>query len=86
VTSFLKAYEIFAFGDRELAGKIGMITCPTLILTGERDTGSTPAMAWKMGKSIPNSRVSVIPDGRHMMPMEMAQEVNREMARFLVAN
>jgi pimeloyl-ACP methyl ester carboxylesterase len=84
VNSFLKAYEIFAFGDRELAGKIGMIACPTLIMTGERDKGSTPAMAWTMGKSIPNSRVSIIPDGRHMMPMEMAQEVNREMARFLV--
>jgi pimeloyl-ACP methyl ester carboxylesterase len=86
VNSFLKAYEIFAFGDRELAGKIDMIACPTLIMTGERDEGSTPAMAWRMGKSIPNSRVSIIPDGRHMMPMEMAQEVNREIARFLVGN
>lgn len=86
VESFLRAYEIFAFADRELTGKIGMISCPTLIMTGEKDAGSTPAMAWRMGKSIPNSRVSIIPDGRHMMPVEMAQEVNREMARFLMAS
>jgi hypothetical protein len=29
--------------------------------------------------------VSVIAGGRHMMPMEMAQEVNREIARFMMA-
>jgi pimeloyl-ACP methyl ester carboxylesterase len=36
-----------------------------------------------MAKEIPDARVRIIPDGRHMMPMEMAQEVNREIERFL---
>jgi pimeloyl-ACP methyl ester carboxylesterase len=83
--SFLKAYEIFATGDRELEGKLGRIDCPTLIMAGENDRGSTPAMAWRMAKEIPQSRVSVIAGGRHMMPMETAQEVNREIARFMMA-
>lgn len=83
VGSFLRAYEIFASGDRELKGRLGLITCPTLIMTGERDTGSTPAMAWKMAKEIPGARVAIIADGRHMMPIEMADEVNRELGRFL---
>jgi pimeloyl-ACP methyl ester carboxylesterase len=83
VDSFLRAYEIFAFGDRELVGRLGMIDCPTLVMTGERDTGSTPAMAWKMAKEIPGAQVAIIADGRHMMPIEMADEVNRELGRFL---
>lgn len=82
--SFLKAYEIFAFGDKEIAGKISGINCPTLIMTGEHDRGSTPAMAWRMAKEILNARVCIIAEGRHMMPMEMAQEVNRNLARFIV--
>lgn len=82
--SFLKAYEIFALGDKEITGKIGAIGCPTLIMTGEKDAGSTPAMAWRMAKKISNARVSIIAGGRHMMPMEMAQEVNRDIAHFIV--
>jgi pimeloyl-ACP methyl ester carboxylesterase len=81
--SFLTAYELFASADREFVGKLERIGCPTLILAGENDPGSTPAMAWQMAKEISNSRVSIIGGGRHMMPLEMAQEVNREIARFL---
>jgi pimeloyl-ACP methyl ester carboxylesterase len=83
VGSFLRAYEIFASGDQELVGRLGMIACPTLVMTGERDTGSTPSMAWKMAKEIPGARVSIIAGGRHMMPIEMADDVNREISGFL---
>ena len=83
--SFLAAYAIFASADELLDGQLNHIACPTLIMTGEQDRGSTPAMAWKMAKEIPNARVTIIPDGRHMMPMELAQEVNREIDCFLRA-
>ena len=83
--SFLAAYAIFASGDKELEGRIGRIACPTLVMTGEDDTGSTPSMAWRMAREIPNARVAIIPGGLHMMPMELAQEVNREIDRFLGA-
>lgn len=83
--SFLAAYTIFSSADRQLEGQLGRIACPTLIMTGENDGGSTPAMAWKMAKEIPRARVTIIPDGRHMMPMELAQVVNREIDRFLRA-
>ena len=83
--SFLAAYTIFASADKQLEGHLGLIAWPTLIMTGENDGGSTPAMAWKMAKEIPDARVTIIPGGRHMMPMELAQEVNREIDRFLRA-
>jgi (E)-2-((N-methylformamido)methylene)succinate hydrolase len=83
--SFLAAYAIFASGDRELDGRISQIACPTLVMTGEDDAGSTPAMAWRMAKEIPNARVTIMPGGRHMIPMELAQQVNRELDRFFGA-
>ncbi|HEY7765814.1 MAG TPA: alpha/beta hydrolase [Aestuariivirgaceae bacterium] len=81
--SFLSTYEIFASADEELAEKLSAISCPTLMITGEHDTGSTPAMAWRMAKIIADARVTIIPGGRHMMPMEMPQEVNSAIDRFL---
>ena len=51
--SFLAAYACFASADRELAGRLGTISCPTLVMTGELDRGSTPDMARKMAAVIP---------------------------------
>lgn len=81
--SFLSAYEIFASADEELALKLSAIRCPILIITGEHDTGSTPAMAWRMAKVLADARVTIIAGGRHMMPMELPQEVNSAIDRFL---
>jgi (E)-2-((N-methylformamido)methylene)succinate hydrolase len=84
--SFLAAYEIFASADRQLEGQLNHIACPTLVMTGEEDKGSTPTMAWKMANEIPDAKVTIIAGGRHMMPAELAQEVNREIDRFLRAS
>jgi (E)-2-((N-methylformamido)methylene)succinate hydrolase len=81
--SFLAAYACFASADRELAGRLGTISCPTLVMTGELDRGSTPDMARKMAAVIPNANLSILPQGRHMMPVEMADEVNAVLRGFL---
>jgi pimeloyl-ACP methyl ester carboxylesterase len=81
--SFLAAYACFAAADAELAGKLAAISCPTLVMTGELDTGSTPEMARKMAAAIPHARLSILPHGRHMMAVEMADEVNAVLRRFL---
>lgn len=81
--SFLSAYECFATADRELAGKLSAFDRPTLVMTGELDTGSTPAMARKLAGMIPGAECSIIAGGRHMMPVEMPEEVNSVLRRFL---
>lgn len=81
--SLLAAYACFASADRELAGRLGAISCPTLVMTGELDRGSTPEMARKMAAAIPNASLSILPHGRHMMPVEMADEVNAVLRGFL---
>ena len=81
--SFLSAYECFAMADRELAGALAGFDRPTLVMTGELDTGSTPAMARKLAGMIPGAGCSIIAGGRHMMPVEMSEEVNSVLRRFL---
>lgn len=81
--SFLSAYTCFATADRGLVGVLGKFNRPTLIMTGELDTGSTPDMARKLAGMIPGAEYSIIAGGRHMMPVEMPDEVNSVLRRFL---
>ncbi len=81
--SFLSAYECFATADRELVGALAAFNRPALVMTGELDTGSTPAMARKLAGMIPGAECSIIAGGRHMMPVEMPEEVNSVLCRFL---
>ena len=81
--SFLSAYECFARADRELVGALAGFDRPSLVMTGELDTGSTPAMTRKLAGMIPGAGCSIIAGGRHMMPVEMPDEVNSVLRRFL---
>ena len=68
--SYLVAYEVFATGDRQVASLMPQILAPTLAITGELDPGSTPAMTERLAQLIPNSRAVIVPDARHMLPVE----------------
>jgi pimeloyl-ACP methyl ester carboxylesterase len=80
---FLPAYRMFANADDELAGRLGGVQAPTLVITGEEDVGSTPAMATRMQAEIPDAKLRVLPGVRHMLPMEAAEELNAMLADFL---
>jgi pimeloyl-ACP methyl ester carboxylesterase len=82
--SFLSAYECFATADQDLVGALAGFNRPSLVMTGEFDTGSTPAMAQKLAGMIPRAECSIISGGRHMMAVEMPGEVNSVLHRFLV--
>ena len=82
-TSFVSAYTCFATADRDLVGILAKFNRPALIMTGELDTGSTPDMARKLAGVIPGAGYSIIAGGRHMMPVEMPDEVNSVLSRFL---
>ncbi|HUQ38168.1 MAG TPA: alpha/beta hydrolase [Aestuariivirga sp.] len=81
--SFLSAYECFAKADRELVRELAAFNRPSLIMTGELDTGSTPDMARILAGMIPRAECSIIAGGRHMMPVEMPDEVNSVLRQFL---
>jgi pimeloyl-ACP methyl ester carboxylesterase len=81
--SFLTAYDLFCNSEPQLAGGLKAVKCPALAMAGEFDTGSTPAMVDRMVNDLENGRGVIIPGGRHMMPMEMAEEVNVVLLPFL---
>lgn len=59
-------YHLMAMCDADLVEPVRAIRCPTLIIAGEKDPGNTPAMAHAMAALIPDARVEVMPDLRHM--------------------
>jgi pimeloyl-ACP methyl ester carboxylesterase len=81
--AYAAAYRVLATTD--LAGDIGRIAAPTLIATGEGDTGSNPRMARLMHDRIPGSRLHVLPGLRHSILIETPALVARLLDEFFTA-
>ena len=80
---FLVAYKLFATTDVSLAGKVDGNSIPTLVLTGELDIGSTPAMSQAIADDIPASRLVVLKGQRHMGVVEAADETIFHLRKWL---
>jgi pimeloyl-ACP methyl ester carboxylesterase len=65
-----------------VAPRLGSITAPTLVLTADQDY--TPvAFKQTYTAKIPGARLVVVPDSRHMLPVECPAEFNRVALDFL---
>jgi pimeloyl-ACP methyl ester carboxylesterase len=51
------------------------IACPTLVLVGENDQGTPPALSEEIAAAIPGSRLVIVPDCGHMSTLERPQAV-----------
>jgi 3-oxoadipate enol-lactonase len=78
---YAAAYHVLANDD--LAGDLHRITHPTLVMTGELDTGSTPRMAALMAGSIPGASLYLLPGLRHSVLLEAPELVAARIAAFL---
>ena len=79
--NFLKIYELFVnHKDNE---KFENIKTKTLIMTGEGDIGSTPKMSENLSKVINNSKVKIIPKGKHLCSIECADDVNMAIKKHI---
>ena len=77
-------YALAALRDRrDYCGNLPSIAVPTLIIAGEEDVLTPPALAHAMAKKIPHANVAIIPDSGHMTPMEQPDRVNAAMREFL---
>lgn len=81
--AYLKSYQLFSVSDKMLWPKLGQIKNPTLIITGENDSGSTPEMAFMLGRKIQNSEIVILPNIKHMSPIEASESVNSTIDQFL---
>lgn len=75
-------YEQSGSGE-QLFDSLPAICCPTLIITGELDAGSTPQMAALLQARIPHARAEVLPGIRHLLPIEAAEDFNARLLGFL---
>jgi pimeloyl-ACP methyl ester carboxylesterase len=62
---------------------VGNITSPTLVIHGAEDRYVPVANAVALAEAIPNSRLRVLDGAGHLVFIEQAEEVNKEIVAFL---
>ena len=80
---FLKAYELFAEADIDLADRASSIDHRTLVTTGELDTGSTPAMMTALASEMARAETHLLTGLAHMAPVEDPVAVAAVLDAFL---
>jgi len=83
VGGYLTAYRVFVNADDEIGDGLNQVTCPTLVLTGELDPGSTPEIAQRMITDLKNGQLIVFDNLRHMAPVEDPDRINSALLAFL---
>ncbi|WP_040124860.1 alpha/beta fold hydrolase [Paraburkholderia xenovorans] len=79
--SYAAAYRVFAEADRGMAFE--RIQAPTLVTTGENDSGSSPRMSRLLHEKIRNSKLSILPELRHSVLMEAPDTIADMLLEFL---
>lgn len=59
----------------DLRPGLSAIACPTLVLVGDGDAATPPALSQEIAAAIPGARLVVVPDCGHMSTLERPQAV-----------
>lgn len=89
----LRTPQAVTLGDYEACDRFdvmprvtaGEITLPTLCLVGALDTMTPPRYTEFLNANIPGSRLAIIEDAGHMLPMEQPDEYNSILSGFIEA-
>jgi pimeloyl-ACP methyl ester carboxylesterase len=79
--TYAAAYQVLAESD--LSEELPSIRMPTLVMTGEQDTGSTPRMARLMAALIPDARLHIFPKLKHSVLLEAPDQVALQLDAFI---
>jgi pimeloyl-ACP methyl ester carboxylesterase len=77
--------QVLAFGVVELIGPQPPIVHPTLVITCEHDSGSTPAMSQAIAGEIVGAGIIIVPDLKHMGLAENPSFFINALSEFLDA-
>ncbi len=66
-----------------LTARLKEIRCPILVLVGESDPATPPAMAREIHDHAPGSQLVVVPDAAHLSNVEQPEAFNRALGDFL---
>jgi pimeloyl-ACP methyl ester carboxylesterase len=62
---------------------LASIHCPTLVLVGEQDEATPPALSEDMAAAIPGARLVKIPDCGHLSTLERPEAVTQALAEWM---
>ena len=79
--SYAAGYRVFAEADEGL--QFNRIDVPTLIITGENDSGSSPRMARLLRDNITGSELHILPELRHSVLVEAPETIAALLLDFL---
>ena len=72
-----------AAGDHSAADMLPLISVPTLVIGGDRDSFTPPRFAEEMAAAIPDSELLMVAGGTHVVPLERKELVAERVERFL---
>jgi pimeloyl-ACP methyl ester carboxylesterase len=81
--SYAQCRQVLASGVTELIRPDPAINKPTLVMTAENDTGSTPAMAYAIAEEIEGAETIIVPGLQHMALMEAPAEFTTPLLQFM---
>jgi len=66
-----------------VTSRLKEIKTPTLVICGENDPGTPPAMAREIQQNLPGAKLVLIPQAAHLSNIEQPEAFNRALADFL---
>ena len=81
--SYAQAAWVLANGVRELIAPQPPINSPTLVITCENDSGSTPQMSHDIAAEIDGAQTIIVPGLQHLGLMEAPDAFTRPVLKFL---
>lgn len=74
-----------AISELDYEKDLGRIKAPTLVIAGELDAGTPPAMSEAIARGIPGAKLTVIPGAAHLAAIEAPAAFDAAVGRFLGA-
>jgi 3-oxoadipate enol-lactonase len=72
-----------ATGAFDVRNRLGQITCPTLVIAGDRDTTVPLHLKQVLAASILGARLEIVADSGHATPIDQPEVFNRLVLRFI---
>jgi pimeloyl-ACP methyl ester carboxylesterase len=70
-------------GEHSAEDLLPLVDAPTLVIAGERDSFTPPAVSEAMAQLIPNASYTLVPGGTHILPLEEREAVKDLISAFL---
>jgi pimeloyl-ACP methyl ester carboxylesterase len=70
-------------GEHSAEDLLPRVEVPALVLAGEHDSFTPPAISEALARGMPHGEYVLVPGGTHILPLEEREAVNRAIAAFL---